>query len=334
MWGSCKYILLITFLGFFLLQNAASAFNYAKIAGKGVRGSRSLRYLDDPAVTIAGLTRSSLKTNGSNIQKNIHKLANLGIREERINEIDAIQYTKKYSTLPQGGDIIFLECLQVKTCPLDSFSQSKVTQEVWRNQLHLQHAARCPSCNRTNIYKLSGDTTESVMHAFFKRSGWQQLQGEIGNSGIDGLYVKRSNSGAVADVLIVEAKYNTSQLAKTRTGTQMSKVWIKGNLKKLKEKAALEGRKADVKDYKQLERYVDADSYRAQEWRMNVVDDKLVIDRAVIKSKGKTIEREPYFNSLAEQSKGEGRLEIDTRNPKSKFDSDIVADFWQSVNSN
>ena len=64
------------------------------------------------------------------------------------------------------------------------------------------------------------------MDEYFKKSGWEKIQGEVGVNGIDGLYVKRDKDGNITNVLMSESKYNTSQLGDTKDGKQMSKDWI------------------------------------------------------------------------------------------------------------
>ncbi|OAB45507.1 hypothetical protein PGLA_04450 [Paenibacillus glacialis] len=58
--------------------------------------------------------------------------------------------------------------------------------------------------------------------------------GKVGsNNGLDGLYVKYSDDGKVADIIINESKFGSSKLGNTKMGKQMSSSWIEGNLEKM-----------------------------------------------------------------------------------------------------
>ena len=77
---------------------------------------------------------------------------------------------------------------------------------------------------RLNI--VNGASSECVMHFFYKNSGWQKIEGEIGRNGIDGLYFKKKN-GVIREVLVAESKFNKSRLGrsgKNKAIKQMSQV--------------------------------------------------------------------------------------------------------------
>lgn len=52
----------------------------------------------------------------------------------------------------------------------------------------------------------------------------------IGNTGIDGLYFHTDRTGNIRDVLVTEAKYDTSRLSTTTTGRQMGAKWTSERL--------------------------------------------------------------------------------------------------------
>ena len=79
---------------------------------------------------------------------------------------------------------------------------------------------------RLNI--LNGTATECVMHDFYMKTGWIKIEGEVGRSGIDGLYYKMKN-GVIREVLVAESKWNTSRLGKSgknKLVKQMSQAWV------------------------------------------------------------------------------------------------------------
>lgn len=270
-----------------------------------------------PAPTIASVTRRSLASS-DNAQWNINSLLQRAVDERRINDIERLALQQRYSAIPGRGDFALLECLKVQSCDLKQFPD--LATAVGRNQLHLQHAARCVRCNKINIYKLSGNTIEGLMDSYYQRGGWTKLKGEIGNSGIDGLYYKLRSAGQVSDVLVTEAKFNQSILQETRSGTQLCKQWILDNLARLRN---LESE--DIKLYEQITDFVERDVYRAQLWRMNVDDDRLFIWREHVSSKGRTIVRwriygKPPWNEGTEHV-------IDMLKPGSNFDRQILNDY-------
>ena len=80
---------------------------------------------------------------------------------------------------------------------------------------------------------LKGEFVEKYMHEVMNKTGYKVLPSKVGsNNGYDGLYVKKDANGKL-QVAIGEGKYGGSRLGITNMGPQMSKGWIKGNLKKM-----------------------------------------------------------------------------------------------------
>jgi len=114
---------------------------------------------------------------------------------------------------------------------------------------------------RLNI--VNGASAECVMHQFYTQSGWVQVKGEIGRSGIDGLYYKKKN-GVIKDVLVAESKWNTSRLGrsgKNKAVKQMSQEWVLRTMNKLI-------KKMPSKTYTTLKRFIENNQYRARLFRL------------------------------------------------------------------
>ena len=155
----------------------------------------------------------------------------------------------------------------------------KLTEDTLKTRLKEE----LPECNDSNINKIKGNISEQLMDEYFKKSGWEKIQGEVGVNGIDGLYVKRDKDGNITNVLMSESKYNTSQLGDTKDGKQMSKDWI---MKKLDN---LEKAYPDNQDYSQIKDLVNDDKYRARLWQVNEVDNTLHISLKKIDSTGNEV---------------------------------------------
>ena len=114
---------------------------------------------------------------------------------------------------------------------------------------------------RLNI--VNGASAECVMHQFYTKSGWVQVKGEIGRSGIDGLYYKKKN-GVIKDVLVAESKWNTSRLGRSgkhKAVKQMSQEWVLRTMNKLI-------KKMPSKTYTTLKRFIENNQYRARLFRL------------------------------------------------------------------
>jgi len=271
---------------------------------------------------VASLTRRSL-ANIDSVQWNLSALLQQAVREGRIGDIEKLALQQRYSAIPGRGDFALLECLKIQSCDLNLFPA--LATAVGRNQLHLQHAARCHGCNKINVFKLSGNTVEGLMHSFYQRGGWKQLPGEIGNSGIDGLYYKIRPNGEVFDVLVTEAKYNQSSLQPRRSGMQMSKQWILDNLGRLTDRAVQEQKPELQSLYRQVTRFVEQDVYRSQLWHMNVDNERLFIWRQQILSKDRTVIRDAIIGEAPWNPRPVH--EIDMLSPASDFDRQILRDY-------
>lgn len=80
---------------------------------------------------------------------------------------------------------------------------------------------------------IKGTVTEKLMDDFFKKDGWESIDGKRGRNGFDGLYVKRNSNGRISDWFAADAKTGNAKLQNTAYGMQLSKQWTKHNLELL-----------------------------------------------------------------------------------------------------
>ena len=84
---------------------------------------------------------------------------------------------------------------------------------------------------------IKGNLAESVMDYFYRKDGWEVLDGKRGRNGFDGLYVRRNKNGTITEWLVAEAKSGSSKPKMTSRGMQLSQEWIDGNLTDLLDNA-------------------------------------------------------------------------------------------------
>ncbi|MCI6641346.1 MULTISPECIES: hypothetical protein [Campylobacter] len=179
-----------------------------------------------------------------------------------------------------------------------------------------------PEASKWEIDKVKGDISEKTMDEYFKRTGWEKIEGEVGCNGIDGLYVKRDKDENITDVLVVESKYNTSRLGNTKNGEQMSKEWIEAKISELRKKDY------ENSDYAQIEEKVSNGEYRARIWRMKEIDGNLQIEISKVDSSGNEVSQMSLKGN--ENYKINKIPSIDLNNPKSTFEEKI-ADGYEKI---
>ena len=89
--------------------------------------------------------------------------------------------------------------------------------------------------NKAGAYtkKVTGNVGESFMDDYYGTQGWEKLNGQVGVTGIDGLYVQRDADGVIRKVLVSESKSGTSSLGQTENGPQMSHQWVQKKIQEL-----------------------------------------------------------------------------------------------------
>ncbi|MCX2983404.1 hypothetical protein EYC98_21300 [Halieaceae bacterium IMCC14734] len=279
---------------------------------------------------LSAIRLSDLPVNNARV--NISQLLKVAVKEERVNEIESMEYLKRFHEVSERGDAVLLECLRHAGCDVSAYAKSPALKPASSNQLHLMHLARCPECNFENLAKRSGDTAESIMASFYSRGGWIKIKGEVGVTGIDGLFVKFRGDGAISEVLVVESKYNTSQLAHTsRSGMQMSPEWIEAKVRNLITFSETQGTPADIRNYEQVLEHIKGKNYRAQLWKVLVDGDRINVDRYKVLAKGEGLEIQNLDMEDATRDLGLASYTVDIFQPKTKMDTMFSKAFWSSL---
>lgn len=247
--------------------------------------------------------------------ENVQGLLDLAAQENRIDVIQQIQLSRRYASEVKGDEKL-LTCLKVIRCNPEKFIETVNTSE-----LHADIAMRQPGLNQVLVSHAVGDVTENLMVHYFKSSGWIKYEGQIGRQGIDGLFVKMEK-GVIKDVLIVESKYSGSQLGRTNHGIQMSDMWVRKKILDLRTKYPYE------EAYNDIERFVDAGSYRAMIWHMNVENNALKIVLEKVRSKDGDVFRSPVANAEAIPFENE----IKITSPNNKFEENLVNFYTSELN--
>ncbi|MBK9684532.1 MAG: hypothetical protein IPO59_15070 [Betaproteobacteria bacterium] len=237
-------------------------------AGKGFKAGKYY----NPTATIATLSRTELK-HATKVENIDGMLALLSVeRRGNLDETFKLQAWERYNAIPDG-DLLLLRCLKDPKCePLACADIARLSD------LHREVLLRQPARNLTQANQAIGDIGEQVMIRHFESTGWTRIEGQVGRSGIDGLFVKRNADGVVREVLAVESKYNTSALKPTNHGQQMSREWVEMKLQNLLK------RQPDEATYRQVEKLVNGGYYRARLWTIRVDKGEIQIDLQRVRS--------------------------------------------------
>lgn len=175
------------------------------------------------------------------------------------------------------------------------------------------------------IKKVNGDATEYLMNKTFKQNGWKQIQGEVGDNGIDGLYVKRNTKGTVTNVMFGEAKYNTSKLGKNYYGTdiknikQMSKTALNNQIDNLIKKYP------NDKQYIQVKQHLNNGSYRARIFQLKKDGNFLIPEIKSINHNGDIDVQKTKL--IGNQNYKINNTRININNPKNSFETRFVENY-------
>ena len=240
---------------------------------RALRSARSAQLVRISTVTVKDLR---LAERGANVVD----LLELAESENRLGLTPARQLLRGYQAAEKGDEFL-LRCLQVPVC-----EPARFLKTIQTSPLHAQVALRNPGLDTVQVNHQVGQISENLMTRYFGAGKWEQMEGQIGRTGIDGLFVFRKD-GVIRDLLVVESKYNGSLLGETNHGTQMSKDWI---LRKLVE---LQSRHPENNDYPVLERLVSADAYRAILWQLEVTADELQVALRRMHSKDSVVVQSP-----------------------------------------
>ncbi|WP_457564160.1 hypothetical protein [Caminibacter sp.] len=243
--------------------------------------------------------------------RNLDEVLQNAVLNRRIYETDRYKLHIIYSNIPNGSKLLNI-CLKDKKC--NPYEFAKIVQ---KSELHKEIILKNPSLTLTQVNHKVGLINEKVMNNYFISTGWKKIEGEVGRNGIDGLFVKKKN-GKIVDVLLVESKYNKSQLMATKNGKQMSKQWA---LKKIDE---LIKKYPDNPEYYQIKRFIQNDNYRALLWNMKVEKNKLVLSLKRIKEENGNLIKQDLKGGEKMKINYQGNQTIDLKNPQNNFHLKIV----------
>lgn len=170
--------------------------------------------------------------------------------------------------------------------------------------------------------KAIGEIGEGMMRAYFQYTGWEQIKVPTPNSlnGLDGVFVKRTPSGSIKDIMIVESKVNSSQEGILKTGErQGSKAY---NLKKIDTGISLATDKHLKEDLIIIKEKINKDLARSIEHRVEFSNSRVKITHRILTSPK---------NNLNTIVKGPSRIVANfdftaPKNPYEKFISKSIID--------
>lgn len=174
----------------------------------------------------------------------------------------------------------------------------------------------------------TGKITEGVMSKYFTKAGkWKKIEGEVGRNGIDGLFIKKKN-GKISKVLLVESKFNTSKLANTKHGKQMSKEWALKKIDNLIKKYP------NNKDYKTIKKMILKDQHKAILWKMKTEGNKVIISTKKISSKNSDVKLQNLKAGEKLKINYKQNQVIDVKNPQNKFQENFTKWLQESIKEN
>lgn len=243
--------------------------------------------------------------------ENINGLLELAQQENRIDTIQMLQLNRSYASVVDG-DSLLLACLQNARCQPDKFLKVANT-----SRLHAEVVRRNPGLDSTQVNHAVGALSEHMMIRYFEHSGWTRIDGQVGRTGFDGLFVKYED-GVIKDVLIVESKYNTSILQSTNFGVQMSEDWIRRKMVELKTRFPNEG------IYAKIDPFIETGAYRTVLWNLKIEEDALKISISKVKSKGGTVDIAGAEGSDIESLSHPFTNSIKLKEPRNKFEAQVL----------
>ncbi len=113
------------------------------------------------------------------------------------------------------------------------FDRAPLPQHFASHEYVLRRGIKERNMAATRSLNVKGSLGEMMMDAFYKKEGWEVINGKRGSIGIDGLYVKRRN-GVIVDFLVADAKTGNARLGMTKRGLQLSPEWVEHQFKELR----------------------------------------------------------------------------------------------------
>lgn len=250
--------------------------------------------------------------NVGNTNDRIRRLLELAQSRNDISIADMARLGAAYRTLGDDASSLLAHCLNT-TC---NHAYFVVNQQ--RSSLHRRMSWELPHLSPSAINHKVGELNERVMNIYYTSTGWRQIPGEVGRSGIDGLFVKYRRDGGIREVLVSESKYNFSQLGNTQSGRQMSQQWTLRKIDNL-----FEANRDPV--YLEVRRLVEQGNYRSILWRLMPSADKnsvFVIQRQRVRDDGGVL----AFDDI----RGGYRMLVD-RVANQTIDLDLTSNAFQNV---
>jgi hypothetical protein len=242
---------------------------------------------------------------------NVNGLLELAEMEHRINPIQMMRLSRTYASTANGDEMLLI-CLRTAKCQPEQFLSVANT-----SRLHAEVVKRIPTLGLIQAHHVVGALNESLMIRYFEHSGWTRVEGQVGRTGFDGLFVKLED-GVIKDVLIVESKYNTSSLQSTNFGIQMSEDWIRRKMVELKERFPSEV------IYQKIDPFIEANAYRAVLWNLKVEEDALNIGLSKLKGKGGAVDIAVAVGTDVESLSAPFANSVKFNAPRNKFEEQVV----------
>ena len=287
---------------------------------KTVHGFKAGSYIKSEA-TLASLGAKNLRYASS--ADNVAGVLELANKEGRIDTIQMMQLSGPYSRMA-NGDALLLRCFQYLRCKPELFLEkclqnskcdANVFLEVSRtSELHAEVISRNPVLGKTQVNHAVGAINENLMFRFYTSSAWKSIEGQVGRTGFDGLFVKMDDSGTVRELLVVESKYNRSLLKPTNHGMQMSDEWVRKKIADLRQKSP------ENATYQQIEEFINRGAYRARLWHLKFEGGKAKIELNSLHDKDGSI----HLDNIIDVAERTPRV-IDLANPKGPFEKQFVS---------
>jgi hypothetical protein len=306
-----KIIFFLLILGF-IPANRSNALNLTKYstALKAEKNIKSVSSLTKKLILLKNISIADMKF--STKAENVGMLLNKAIKEKRIISGEDFYFYKQFNKF-DNGDVLLLKCLKSNICDLDEY-----LNVINKSQLHMEVVQKYPHLNLAQVNHKVGQVNENIMSRYFENSGWTKIEGEIGRNGIDGLFIQKTRAGAVKNVLLVESKYNKSNLIDTKSGKQMSKQWALKKIDNLKIKYPNDG------TYKQIEAFINNDLHKGRIWSLTTTKSEIKISLRKIESLNDSVAVSPLNSGekMLINYKENGLISLE--NPKNSFQEKIV----------
>ena len=258
---------------------------------------------------LASLTARDLR-NASKVD-NVNALLELAANENRIDPIQMMQLSRGFTEVTNGDQMLLL-CLQNEKCSPKTFFEIANS-----SRLHAEVIKRNPALGPIQAHHVVGELNEHLMTRYFEHTGWTRINGQIGRTGIDGLFIKRRGK-VMAQVLVAEGKYNTSSLQSTNFGVQMSDEWVRRKMVELKQRFPNES------VYQEIDEFIKAGAYRAVLWDLRVEEAALKIGINEVTSNGARVDIARASSTEIANLSSPFTNRIELKSPRNSFEEQVL----------